>query len=226
MPIYTNLKLIFIHIPKNAGTSVCNYLDKKDNNVILKCNSLKQDIDIEDVHLNHYTYLEIINCNIIDNYNEYTFFAVVRNPYYKLLSALQFAGIITNNTTIIMLTNILNILFNKSNLSIVKMKYCKCKYIRYYSFCVNYNTLYIEMKHLECQSLFLKNKDNEIENKIKILYLEDLTNEILNKLNITDFTNKDNCGKIINYDNLLNPDIKTLIYNYYKEDFINFNYKF
>jgi len=62
--------------------------------------------------------------------------------------------------------------------------------------------------------------------KIKILYLEDLNNEIINKLNITDFTNKDNCGKIINYDNLLNHNIKNIIYDYYKEDFINFNYKF
>ena len=52
------------------------------------------------------------------------------------------------------------------------MKYCKCKYIRYYSFCVNGNNLYIEIKHLACQSSFLKNKDNEIEKKLKYYILK------------------------------------------------------
>jgi hypothetical protein len=228
MGIYTNLKLVFIHIPKNAGTSVVAYLNSKDKDEpLLVCDTnVFTSID-NDYHIAHYTYLEILKCNIIPNYTGYTFLAIIRNPYYKILSVLCYNGVIDCNTSIEDLKEILKILFNKLDFVVLQRKLCKCKHVNFYSFSFDNKIKYVEIKHLLPQSEFLKNKDSEIEKSIKILRFEDLSNNFVKELNMCDFNIHENKSTVLlDYEAYLDPSVKQMIYDYYYEDFINFGYSF
>jgi len=226
MGIYTNLKLVFIHIPKNAGTSINKYLNSKDTPLLVCDNNVFTAID-NDYHIEHYTYLEILKCNVFPTYAEYTFFAIVRNPYYKMLSVLVFHGILHCKTSIEDLKDILKILFNKIDLCVKHRKHCNCKHVNYYNFKFNTEEHYVEIKHLLPQSDFLKNRNNEIEKSIKILKFEDLSNNFVKELNMCDFDIHENKAKVqLDYDAYLDPNVKQMIYDYYYEDFINFGYSF
>jgi hypothetical protein len=227
MPIYINSKIIFIHIPKNAGTSIHNYLIC-NNNTLLTCNNdiiLSVD-NLNDYHEQHYTYLEILNSNVLLEYEGYRFFAIVRNPYYKLISALIYARIISYDININDFVDILKIIFGTKPLIEIQKKGCTCKHINYYSFKFNDITYFLEKKHILSQSSFLKNKNNEIEKSINILYFENINDEIKNKLDIYNFDLHLNKSNILDTNRFLVPKVKKIIYEYYYEDFINFGYTF
>lgn len=71
MPVYPNLKLIYIRIPKTAG----EYFEKYIN---------KYDTPISNIHP-HATLLHIThgssNAVVVPNIHEYTIVTIVRNPY-------------------------------------------------------------------------------------------------------------------------------------------------
>jgi len=226
MPIYIQSKLIFIHIPKNAGTSIHNYLICNNSTLLICKDTITYLDNLYDYHVQHYTYLEILNSNVLSEYEGYRFFSIVRNPYHKLISALFYAKIITNDTNINEFLDILKIIFCTSSLLEMQKKNCKCNHINYFSFQLNDKTYLIEKKHILPQSIFLKNKNNEIEKSINILYFENICNEIKNKLNIYDFEFHLNKSNILDIDRWLIPEAKKIIYKYYYEDFINFGYTF
>jgi hypothetical protein len=225
MPIYPKLGLIFIAIPKTGGTSITTYLKEKDNPLLI-CNDNGFTNIENDYHSVHYTYMEIIKTNIINNYNPYIFFCVVRNPYYKILSALNYHKIVDCNTSIADLKSIIEILFKKTNLVVTYLKMCNCGQVNYYNFTFNDKKYAIEIKHLLPQSDFLKNSTNEIQSSIKILYFENLKNELINKIGLVDFDIHENKGNISDYDIFLTDEVKKLIYDRYQEDFVNFGYSF
>ena len=72
-------KLIFFHIPKNAGVSVRNALkiDRKSHNFPFTNVSVALPIDVK--------------ANTLESiYNEYHKFAIVRNPYERMVSLYNF----------------------------------------------------------------------------------------------------------------------------------------
>ncbi|MEP2024101.1 MAG: sulfotransferase family 2 domain-containing protein [Reichenbachiella sp.] len=89
MIIHEN-KMIFLHIPKNAGTSIEKYLRPDFG--------LEWDVPNYDllygwcpdrqIHLQHATPQEMIDLNLIDRqtWDEYTKFAVIRNPWERAVS--------------------------------------------------------------------------------------------------------------------------------------------
>jgi hypothetical protein len=70
MPISHKHKLIFVHIPKNAGTSIAEYFEMKD------------------VAHHHWRYYRQIYPN---EWNTYHKFAIVRNPWARVVSCYNYA---------------------------------------------------------------------------------------------------------------------------------------
>jgi len=72
MPVYHKWKTIFVHIPKNASSSIHSRL--KNNT--------------DDIH-SHITFLEILSDNDAELIESYYSFAVTRNPYDRFVSAFE-----------------------------------------------------------------------------------------------------------------------------------------
>ena len=82
MPVCRNKKIIFIHIPKNAGESIEKSLN------IYNGNKVENIFGISDsIVLQHLTAIQLKN-SYFDNseWNEYFKFAVIRNPWSKAVS--------------------------------------------------------------------------------------------------------------------------------------------
>jgi hypothetical protein len=79
-------KFIFIHIPKNAGTSMSKNLLLKypSGNILWGTERKGKNIGIDKGHLYNYVIGNYINSNILKGYRT---FCIVRNPYNKVYSA-------------------------------------------------------------------------------------------------------------------------------------------
>jgi Sulfotransferase family len=93
MPIFHNIKILHIHIPRTAGTNITYYLSKKEEIKLLKfpnkINLYSSGVNNNDIKgfnssYQHLTYKEILT--IYPDLSEYKIFAVVRNPYDRLVS--------------------------------------------------------------------------------------------------------------------------------------------
>lgn len=69
MIISHKLKLIFIHIPKNAGTFIWHLLKKIDENIVIHWNTKYSSYGLETLHNKSTDIKEL--CNF--NYSEYSF---------------------------------------------------------------------------------------------------------------------------------------------------------
>lgn len=82
MIISHKLKIIFIHIPKNAGTFVGYLLKKIDNDIILHWNNKYSKYNVHTLHNKSIDIKEL--CNF--DYTDYTIFCIIRNPIERLIS--------------------------------------------------------------------------------------------------------------------------------------------
>ena len=104
MPYYKNesINILFIHIPKTGGTNIEQNLKKKCNQTVFS--EWKNDLlpsPYNNVSLQHQTYMTIYNYKNelnIDFENIKTF-AIVRNPYDRIISDLFWFKIINKNTS-------------------------------------------------------------------------------------------------------------------------------
>jgi hypothetical protein len=82
-------KFIFIHIPKNSGTTMTELLQKtyEDTKLLMFCERDGINIGIDKMHLYHKVIDKFIPKNILDKYIK---FCIIRNPYDKLYSAWNF----------------------------------------------------------------------------------------------------------------------------------------
>tara|TARA_R100001594_G_scaffold108127_1_gene142765 strand:- start:94 stop:669 length:576 start_codon:yes stop_codon:yes gene_type:complete len=184
-------KTIFIHIPKNAGTSI--------ESIFKPCVKLNKLID------RHATIYDIKN-KLPNIYKKYNKFAIVRNPYERMVSWYHYLKTATNARTIITLKT-WDASFNEwvDNIEEVTAKYLP--------------------NHLTLEKELLKPQYNWVDETVTILKYENLNKEL------NCFFNKDFClpiknkTKHNNYLDYYNNESLNIVYNKYKEDFKKYNYK-
>jgi hypothetical protein len=198
-----SVNVLFIHIPKNGGTSIEYYLSQKYNIKLNKkslYNFTKQKYPNFNnrISLQHQTLNTILTLHDVFNIvlNNLFIFCVVRNPYTRIISDLFFYKLITQETT-------------QDEIYIVITKYL-----------VNGDL----DNHNIPQYKFIVDENDEIYKKVHILRFENL-NESMKNINFIDFDNKVNVGTYNKQKEYFNEKSIKLINEFYEKDFILFNYE-
>jgi hypothetical protein len=204
-------KVIFFHLPKNAGTSISNLLLKNESyyfswvtlSKILRRFSKKDNFFFDNfqkkIHFfrSHETVKSIqnkISSKIFDNYFK---FAIVRNPYSRFVSRYNYTKLVTKN-----------------------------KNIKFSEFVKEY----VELEMItDKQYKFLLNNNGDIGVN-KILKFENISkdiNEIANRISVNpNKLYKMNVSTHDNYKEYYDTETKNIVENFCKEDLNFFNYKF
>ena len=204
-------KLIFFHLPKNAGTSISDLLLRNENyyyswvifSKILKRFTKKDNFFFDNfqnkIHLlrSHESVKSIeekISPNIFNNYFK---FAIVRNPYSRFVSRYNYTKLISN-----------------------------INHLQFSEFVKHY----IELDMItDKQYQFLLNKNGKI-GVDKVFKLENINkdiNEITSKININPIKfYRMNTSTYDDYKQYYDADTKKIVENYCKEDLDFFNYDF
>ena len=210
MPYYKNKNILFIHIPKTGGTSIENFFFEKFN--VIPCfQSLYSDGQVlKEIpySLQHSTFNDIkINNKYFNiNFNNLTIISSVRNPYDRIISHLFFKKLIKKDENPKIVEQLLENLLIRKN------------YFKYDN-------------HITPQYIFIINK-NIILKKCIILKMENLQSN-MNRIGYNDFNFFENVSNQYEYNNIhnikyfkyLNDKSINLINNFYKYDFLIFNYK-
>lgn len=206
MPISYTYNTVFIHIPKCAGTTIEKMLGTCTPEEYF--NFKKVSIGSEKSLPQHFTYLELKSSLNIE-WKNFFVFSVVRNPYDRLASEYTYRK---------------NILSMNSNTELGDFS----------NFVTHLNMdrstrSNVFQRHLETQSSFLKDETGNISSAIKIYKTENLKECMGTIKDITgvSFSNlywSKKSPDIGSYKNLYTPEIKEIVYNFYKEDFDNFGY--
>lgn len=204
-------KFIFFHLPKNAGSAVSDFLNKKENyykskKIISKI--LKKFSRSDNFFFDHYQnkihlFRSHVSINYIENiisptiFNRYFKFAVVRNPFSRFVSRYNYTKLVTKN-----------------------------KDLDFSKFLINHLN---EKLITDQQYKFLLKKDGTIGvNKIlKFENLDSDLNEISDKINanLNNFK-KMNASTFDDYKKYYNDETINLVKNYCKVDLEYFNYDF
>ena len=207
--IWYKKKLVFIHIPKCGGTSIENTLNQGEQGYLwgyIEKTNKQLNFKGELQHLNFLGYK-----NYLENYKSFNYFTVVRNPFDRAISFYKYILIKDKN-----LKNRLKIDKNISFNEFLKK--------------INDN----DEITFKDQSFFLKDENSKINEKIKILKLENLDinfYKLLNEQKIKfNKIRKNNISKKFNLDIKKNyykneENIK-LVSELYFDDIKNFNYSF
>lgn len=223
MPYNKKLNVIFVHIPKCAGTTIGQSLDMTIKEQlsyygptgyypILHKRYKQYFSEVEYAKLlkrppQHFTINEIKK--ILGNVNSYFVFSVVRNPYDKLVSA-----------------------FNK-----IKVQYAAKPELSSFE---NFVNSYLVIKnnspilddiyngHILPQSFFLLNELNELSD-INAIYKYENIQECFSKIqelnpNVPILYSNKGTDDQENYDSYYTAELKDKVYAYYKQDFDLFGY--
>ena len=229
MPIYDKYKIIFIHIPKCGGSSINEMLGIKD---IFDMNRLKGwiyeqvkkgDLQImygNTIRKNHYYELDhALFKHIFKNHKvkckEYFKFAVVRNPYERLLSEFFY-----NNDRFIQKKGDTPADFTEFLMELQTRwgEINKLDHFKYSHFYPQYfftNTLDVNKKGCAMDYVC---KLEEIDELCGVLKEKTGFNFQLKKENVNSKKSK------INKEEYLTPENKEIIYRLYKKDFAQFGY--
>lgn len=201
MTINHEKKLIFINIPKNAGTSIIE--------------AMGVDNALFDVSLEQYK--EIYK----DYWDFYLKFSVVRNPFDRFISAYKFIRSKKNLNPLLQISKVLKsgkiIKLDRHPNHFQALQYDINGFIKY---------LY-ENKEQHTfmtfpQSFFICDKYDRLKID-KIVRFENLENDLkeigISNINLLNKSNIDDKTKII-----LSPESKNILYEMYEMDFKNFNY--
>jgi hypothetical protein len=208
MPINRSYKILFVHIPKCAGTSIEKILDMSTTNEYFSHMRIKNSrIHIPVEKFNEEEYLNCVNkppqhmtynemCKAIDGVDQFFKFSIVRNPYTRLVSEYEYVKTFKNETTT----------FEKF---IQCLDYEKSKRIELFH------------GHLETQTCYLENFDGKIYQFENIQEcIDDLKQ--YSPVTIIPHANKREYTKP--YMEYYTQELLEKVQKFYQEDFINFNY--
>ena len=196
MPYFPKIKVLFIHIPKTGGSSVEIYFKNKFNVNLFKENLFSVHEKFNNHSYQHLTYNEIYDNRISFKINFkklFLLFAVVRNPYERLISELFFRNLINTN-------------MNANEVEGILIKYIRSN--------DDYDN------HKTPQYIFLLDSDGNINPNIKILRTETLDEDMKN-IGYDDFNINTQCTyrNKVDYYKLLSPKSIRVINKFYEKDF-------
>jgi hypothetical protein len=208
MPISYTYNLVFVHIPKCAGTTIEKIMGTSTHKEYY-CPWKQRRVGSRKTY-QHFTYMELKEELDIE-WNDYYVFSVVRNPYERFVSEYNF------RKNIFLTTGIPS--DNPQSFE---------KFVENLKDRVPRRTARFD-GHLETQSSYLKNKNKKIEKSINIFKFENLAPcwEVLEKKTGV-FYKKDYWSrKTVEekpYQSFYTKETKNIIYSFYEEDFVNFEY--
>lgn len=208
MPISYTYNLIFVHIPKCAGTTIEKIMGTSTHEEYY-CPWKQRRIGSRKTY-QHFTYMELKEELDIE-WKDYYVFSVVRNPYERFVSEYNFRKNIFSATKIPSddpksFEQFVENLKDPVSRRIVRFD-----------------------GHLETQTSYLENNSKKIENFINIFKFEDLTPcwDILEKktgvIYKKDYWSRKSVEETP-YQNFYTKETKNIVYDFYKEDFKNFGY--
>lgn len=218
MPISHKHKVIFIHIPKCAGTSIEHLLEidgiddfyteglqLRRSEFIPKEKFTEQEYTMCcDKNMQHYTVRELAKILDPDIFNTYKKIAVVRNPYTRLVSEHYFR-----------LSEKVREKISFEELVRTKLQLSTIERNKSYD------------GHLETQTSFLINEQGNFNSVDKIYKYENLRECLSDISAITgnyDYPHLRTTNIVKPHEEHYTPELREIVYNFYKEDFINFNY--
>ena len=194
--IITENKTVFIHIPKNAGTSIISFFQNRQNSI---CVQPKLHADINDIK-NRFPY----------TYKNYRKFAIIRNPYDRMVSWFSYLKESAENSGFDM-----SLMYPTEFSEWIKdpFKY----WLPHGKLDIDESGKY-SLRFLECQHTW-------VDSTVTILKYENLQQELNDffeeKIKLPTI-NKSKRGDYTGYYNQKTLDI---VHARYKEDFEKFNYK-
>lgn len=240
MPVSYKHKLIFIHIPKCAGSTIESIIDtdtieefycmapaKRTGLVINKNKFLSIDLYNSCVSkvLQHFTYGELQQILPADIFSTFKKFTIVRHPFTRIVSGYHF---------------IMNLRYNELKKPVqrdteeAKKSWIEINKINTFQDYINWldkpglDRIAIFAGHFETQTSYLTDKNNNIAQDITIFKYENLDICFDYLKTIFTFTEIPHLRKSVfheTWQNYKTPELEKKIYNFYKEDFLNFNYK-
>jgi len=214
MPVSTTYQILFIHIPKTAGSTIDYYLKLGDLNVdrwFYFTNISPEKFLPEEYRLciskplQHLTYREmakILPGNILEGYKKFT---IVRNPYDRLVSEYYFSQ--------------KHVRIYKNFEEFVKKALHLDLFTRVWLF----------DGHLETQTSYLINENKNFQSIDYIFKYENIDECFQYLKNITNKDVTQHLRKSLErkkFQEYYTPELKQIVQEFYKEDFINFNYSF
>lgn len=217
MPISHTHKIIFIHIPKCAGTSISNLFDDmaclknfyhgghSDDTIKLIPQKKFTDIEYRECYMKspqHFTLVELKKILEPEVFYAYKKISMVRNPYDRFFSEYKYT-------------------FSWHKLSF-------CDYVQYVKSLSKLERIYEFDGHLETQYSFLKNEDENL-NDVDILYryenLNDVIYDLKNLSGGKTLPHKNKSKEMSHYLDHYNRKSEETVYSLYMDDFKTFNYE-
>lgn len=208
MPISYTYKIVFIHIPKCAGTTIEKIIGTCSPRELFSHKPINQFGQLKTPQ--HMTFAEL-KSNLEIDWTKFYTFSVIRNPYSRFVSEYNYRKEIFTKTK--------NPAHDPGTFSSFVESLQLEPSQRIFKF----------DGHLETQSSFLKNENNIIDPSIQLFTIENLTPcwamlEEKTGIKYANYLWSRKSNDSSPYQTFYTNDTKDLIYNFYKEDFDNFGY--